>query len=156
MITLAETIQLYQMRKLIEPAAVIQFKNQIDSMRLLEYAKIFAAFQDNPELCPGSRESVIALYKHDIAFHLFLTAAARNGWLNKIFGEIMQHTYRIGIFSVIQGNNHTHLQTCAEHHRIIQAVLMEDDGEIEQAFLAHINRSRTSSLTALQNAGVTD
>ncbi|MDR2133570.1 MAG: GntR family transcriptional regulator, partial [Treponema sp.] len=128
-ITLEDTIQLYQLRKLIEPAAVIEYKNQIDSMKLLEYDKIF-----RDSCLDSGYESNIVFYKQDIAFHTFLIDSARNAWLSKIFGEIMQHTYRLGIFSTIQSHHNTKLETCKEHHDIIQSVLMEDVARIERAF----------------------
>jgi DNA-binding GntR family transcriptional regulator len=150
-ITIAQTIELYQLRKLIEPATVIQYRNKIDSMRLLEHDETFKKISQT-----SGHDNDIAFNKQDIAFHRFLIDSAKNTWLSKIFGEIMQHTYRLGIFNAIQGNNNTRMETYSDHHSIIQALLMENIPEIEKAFSVHINRSRTFSLKSLYNAGITE
>ena len=141
-----ETAELYQIRKLIEPTVAIKYKNQIDSIALLDFEKRFDAIKFNNKL-----EDERQFYALDIEFHQFIVDTPGNARLSYYFHEIMQDTYRVGILSMLQHRNSPRKDTQAEHRRIIRAILMEDDQEIEAAFIEHINHSLLSSLETLRN-----
>lgn len=143
-ITTEHTVALYQLRKLIEPAVAIQFKQKLDPVRLMHFDKQFEKICDQT-----GRESDIAFYKLDIQFHNFIVGSAENPLLQHMFDDLMQATYRLGMYSLTQNLQNPKDKTCKEHQRIIQAVLMEDDLEIQNAYIDHINRSRISALKTL-------
>ena len=144
-ISVGDVDELYQLRKIIEPTVATQFKRQIDSERLLQFDAQFLALQDTT-----GYDSDREFYQLDIDFHSFIVNSTDNGRLRSIFTDIMQSTYRLGIYSTIRYHNNSKRETYTEHHRIIQAVMMEDDAEIQAAFIAHINRSRMFSLKTLE------
>ncbi len=137
--------QLYQLRKLIEPTVAIKYKNQIDSVRLLDYEQKFNKMRDCTEL-----EDERQFYALDIEFHQFIVDSAGNDRLTRIYRELMQDTYRVGILSMLQRLNNPHQSTYSQHCRIIRAILMENDEEINAAFTEHINASQICSLEALR------
>lgn len=141
-----DTAQLYQIRKLIEPTVAIKYKNQIDSITLLDFERRFDALKSCTKL-----EDERQFYALDIEFHQFIVDAPGNTRLSRSFREIMQDTYRVGILSMLQHRNSPRQDTLAEHRRIIRAILMEDDQEIEAAFTEHINHSLLSSLETLRH-----
>lgn len=141
-----ETAQTYQIRKLIEPTVAIKFKNQINSIELLNFEKRFDEMKHRTNL-----EDERQFYSLDIEFHQFIVDTPGNERLSRYFHELMQDTYRVGILSMLQHRNSPRQETLSEHRRIIRAILMEDDREIETAFAEHINHSLLSSLETLRH-----
>ncbi|WP_101910181.1 GntR family transcriptional regulator [Marasmitruncus massiliensis] len=140
-----ETAQTYQIRKLIEPTVAIKYKNQMNSIILLNFEKRFDEMKHRTNL-----EDERQFYSLDIEFHQFIVDTPGNARLSRYFHELMQDTYRVGILSMLQHRNSTRQETLSEHRRIIRAILMEDDREIEAAFAEHINHSLLSSLETLK------
>lgn len=141
-----ETAQLYQIRKLIEPTVAIKYKNQMDSIALLDFEKRFDELKNSNNL-----EDERQFYALDIEFHQFIVDTPKNTRLSGYFREIMQDTYRMGILSMLQNRNTPRQDTLSEHRRIIRAILMEENHEIEAAFIEHINHSYLSSLETLRH-----
>lgn len=148
-ITIAETIELYQLRKILEPTIAVQFKQNIDHYQLMTFDSKFRELSKSDK-----KEEDVLFYQLDAQFHRFLIDSTRNSLLQNIFADIMQKTYRVGIFNTINSNFNSKRQTYAEHHRIIVALQTEDDNEINSALISHINQSRMVSLKTLELAGV--
>jgi len=143
-ITIADATELYQLRKLIEPTVAIQFREQLDPGKLMKFDESFL------EICDRiGNDSDIEFYELDIKFHSYIVESANNSRLKRIFDDIMLSVYRLGIFNTIQNQHNPKQSTYNQHHRIIQAILMEDDDEIQKALVSHINYSRMSSLKTL-------
>lgn len=145
-ITIPDTIELYQLRKLLEPAAAKNFKQHISPEKLLEFDAEFLKLCNDTD--PNNEKK---FYRLDVAFHQFIIDSTGNTRLIEIYQKLLQDTYRIGIFSMLQHNNNSKNSTYSAHHRIIQALLTEDDNEIEAAFTLHINQSLISALKTLKN-----
>lgn len=141
----SEIVELYQIRKLIEPAVAIKYKGQFNSIALLDFDRRF---------CEMSSQATVnderQFYALDIEFHQFIVDTPGNARLSRYYRGLMQDTYRVGILSMLQSHNSPRKDTQREHNRIIRAILMEDEHEIEAAFAEHINGSLLSSLETLR------
>ena len=130
---------LYQTRRLIEPAVAASFCPMYDKMRLLEYRR---------RLPEAAAVSDTAYYALDIEFHTYLVSAANNRMLTGIFTNLMWHQYRLAIYAAMQGKTERRLND-PEHERILRALLAEDREEIRDAIKAHINTSMILLMQAL-------
>nr|WP_319490000.1 GntR family transcriptional regulator [uncultured Caproiciproducens sp.] len=146
----SDVMELYQLRKLIEPTVAVKFKRNINYAKLLEFDSKFKENSDH-----SGSESDKQFYSLDVEFHQFIVNSTENSRLIRMFRELMQDTYRIGIFSALLHNNNSKAATYSQHNRIVQSILMEDDAEIEAAFTSHINNSLVSALETLRKAPLT-
>jgi DNA-binding GntR family transcriptional regulator len=131
---------LYQTRKLIEPAVAADYCPLYSKERLL-------SFRDG--LHTATEENDTAFYSLDIEFHTYLVSAANNRWLTGIFTDLMWHQYRLAIYAALQGKTHRE-QNDVEHERILRALLSEDREEIRASITAHINTSMLLLMQALR------
>lgn len=149
-ITASDVIEIYQLRKIIEPTVATKFKRNINSKSLMDFSDKFNDIQN--EDGPESNKKFYAL---DIEFHQFIIAATENKRLVRLFSELMQNTYRIGILSTLVHSGNPKKITYQEHNRIVRAILMENDAEIEEAIVSHINRSLISAMETINVAAFT-
>ncbi|WP_320127896.1 GntR family transcriptional regulator [uncultured Sphaerochaeta sp.] len=140
-----DLMELFALRKLIEPASIIRNKGNIDLDKLHDFD---LAFKDLS--VQKGKEMDRRFYSLDIEFHQYLIDCSNNKRLTKIFGAIMQDTYRIGIYSTLFSQRNSKESTYQQHHRIINAILEENDGQIGDALYSHINYSLIASLETLR------
>ena len=129
---------LYQTRKLIEPAIAAAYCPLYSKARLLSYRDGLRA---------AIVESDSAFYSLDIDFHSYLVSAANNRRLTAIFTDLMWHQYRLAIYAAIQGKTERR-DNGEEHERILRALLSEDREEIRASITAHINFSMIALMQA--------
>ncbi|MCR4708140.1 MAG: GntR family transcriptional regulator [Clostridiales bacterium] len=129
---------LYQTRKLIEPAIAAAYCPLYSKARLLSYRDGLRA---------AIVESDSAFYSLDIDFHSYLVSAANNRRLTAIFTDLMWHQYRLAIYAAIQGKTERR-DNGEEHERILRALLSEDREEIRASITAHINTSMIALMQA--------
>ena len=141
-ITRTDVMELFQIRKILEPTVAVKYKRHIDKNILLEYEDKFHSF-----LTPT--ESDAKFYSTDIAFHIFIMESTENTTLINFYKSMMQTQYRIGIYSVMQNHNNIRSKTVEEHSQMIKAILLEDDEKIEKTVLSHINSSLISALETI-------
>ena len=148
-ITAKDVMELYQLRKIIEPTVAVTSKRRFDYARLLEFDSRFEEASEK-ENAQTARE----FFSLDVEFHQMIVDTTGNDRLMRMFRELMQETYRIGIYSAQMQVSNSRASTCCQHRRIIQAILSERDSEIETTLITHINRSLLSSLQAVKIAGL--
>lgn len=143
-ITNTEVSELYQLRKLIDPNVAANYKRSIDKTQLINYSILFSKLNEQPQ-----KEIDKEYYQTDIEFHSFIVEATNNSLLVDFYDKVMKKQYQLGIYSSLLKKNNTREQTTHEHQAIIKAILAEDDEEIHNTVLAHINSSLLSSLETL-------
>jgi DNA-binding GntR family transcriptional regulator len=142
-----DVLEMFALRKMIEPASVMSNKTSIDLEKLYHYD---AAFKEL-SLQVG-KEADRKFYALDIEFHQYLVNCSKNKRLIRIFNILMQDTYRIGMYSTLYSQGNSKLTTYGQHNRIINAILEESEEPIRAAFLSHINYSLIASLETLRTA----
>lgn len=145
----SDMIELYQIRKLIEPVIATQFKGQISILVLQDFERRFIeSFQKEPLSEQND-------YQLDAAFHQYLVDAASNSRLSALFRNVQQEMIRVGLLSATLHLNNPRENTLAQHRRIIRAILMENDHEISESIREHLNTSMLISLETIRVADST-
>ncbi|MBR1408010.1 MAG: GntR family transcriptional regulator [Clostridia bacterium] len=131
---------LYQTRKLIEPAVAAAYCPLYSKAKLLSY---------RDGLRRAMEESDAAFYSLDIDFHTYLVSAANNRRLTAIFTDLMWHQYRLAIYAAMRGKTQR-TENGTEHERILRALLSEDREQIRASITAHINTSMIALMQSLR------
>lgn len=138
--------ELYQVRKLLEPAVIQEYKAMYPKDILLNYEQELAEYELNRE---NSLEADKAFYNMDIRFHSFFIEYTQNQMLIRMYNSVMECQYRLAIYGAkIKSTNRQH--NYQQHLDIIRAVCAEDDEAIHQALLKHINYSLITLLRTLE------
>lgn len=132
--------ELYQSRRLLEPAILTQYISSYPKKELFSLRRRFE------EAGPGQKE----LHFHlDVEFHEFLVAIANNSILSTMHSAMMRQQFRLAMYAaVLQTSDPEH--TLPEHLAIIDAVLRENPMEARDALVYHLNHSLATSLRALE------
>ncbi len=145
-ITTQSVLELFGLRKLLEPAVTIQNLHKINLTKLMEYdAKL-------KRVCSLPLETgIIPFYKQDIAFHEFLISCSGNSRLIGVCNPLFLEGYRIGMYGAKTNHSSSRDQTYTQHHAIVQAILEEDPVLVRNTFIAHLNAAQISALTSVQD-----
>jgi DNA-binding GntR family transcriptional regulator len=138
-------MELFELRKLIEPNLAVKFKNNMDLSQIKKLDSQLKYICDNPDTT-----SVQDFYKTDIAFHSYVINSSKNERMIKMFIPVMQEAYRIGINNIFTNTEHSRNETYNDHHRIIRAIISENDSDIRKAYLSHLNNSMISALDTIK------
>lgn len=133
--------ELYQVRKLLEPAVVMAYTPMYPKSRLLSFARQF----ERDDLADKA-----AHYRADISFHSFLVSVTDNKMLIEIHDQLMTHLFRLAMYAVATGTSHPENNN-PEHKTIIDALLKENETEAKDALIFHINQSLITSLRSVNN-----
>jgi GntR family transcriptional regulator, rspAB operon transcriptional repressor len=137
---------IYQVRKLLEPAVVSSYGALYSKTTLLEYARQFEAHETG---------DFVAHYELDVAFHSFLVSVADNDTLTRMHGELMGHVFRLAMHGVVSGVSHPE-DNNPQHLAIVEALLRENVPEARDALVFHINRSLIVSLESVRTMAERD
>lgn len=142
-----EITELYQIRKLLEPAVVQEYKAIYPKASLLDFEKKFKAEEENTD---DSLESDISFYSLDISFHSYLINITQNHTLMNMYHDLMEKQFRQAIYGAKtkisqRSNNHQ------QHHQIIEAILNEDDAKIRESIIVHCNHALITLLKAFDH-----
>lgn len=143
-ITSKSVLELFSLRKIIEPAVAVQFLHQIDLLTLLEHDKKLKTVCTN-----NARKSILDFYKTDIAFHEYLISCSANEKLISVCQPLFLEGLRIGMYGVKTHTNRSCEETYTQHHQIVQAILAEDAQAIRNTFIEHLNEAQISALASL-------
>ncbi|MGE4275612.1 MAG: GntR family transcriptional regulator [Lawsonibacter sp.] len=136
--------EIYQIRKLIEPAVCTRYFLRFDKGRLLEFDRQFQQID---------QEDDRAYYTLDFSFHRWLVGAAENETLDAFFSGLMQRQYHFAMYTARMGTA-VKRNYYSEHHEIIEALLDENSERIGTALTAHANYSEIIALRTLTEAGI--
>lgn len=137
---------LYQTRKLIEPTVIQQYRSQYSKDVLLSYQQRFQKSTDS--------DDDLSRFHLDCEFHSYLVSVANNKLLMDMFDMLMVSQIRLGMYALIQDTSNSRENDLHQHFAIIDALLRENEQDIRDAVIFHINHSMVRSLNALRTNGV--
>ena len=133
---------LYQTRKLIEPTVCRKYITLYSKSRLLEFQKMFERAED---------ASDVEEYRIDTSFHSYLISITDNNILINMYHSIMIHQMRMAVYAAMQDSSNR-MGNLKQHKAIIDALLRENEEDVQDAIVLHINHSLIKSLTLLRNS----
>lgn len=142
-----EVIELYQIRKLLEPAVIQEFKSLYPKDVLLDFEK---EFKDEEKNNSDSLECDINFYLLDIRFHSYFIEFTKNQTLISIYKKMMDQQYRLAIYGAKTKISHRQ-SNFQQHQAIIEAIVTEDNTRIKEALITHINHSLVTLLKTLES-----
>jgi GntR family transcriptional regulator, rspAB operon transcriptional repressor len=145
-ITKENVCNLFALRKLLEPSIATEYRTNI------ELQKLFDLDAQMLQLCrkSGKDYDAKAFYTLDISFHRLIASFTGNERITDTLEPLLQETYRIGIFNNLSNTENKPEETYEQHHKIIEAILSENNKTIREAFLVHLNHGLISSLSAIK------
>ena len=133
---------LYQTRKLIEPTVCRKYITIYSKSRLLEFQKMFERAED---------ASDVEEYRIDTSFHSYLISITDNNILINMYHSIMIHQMRMAVYAAMQDSSNR-MGNLKQHKAIIDALLRENEEDVQDAIVLHINHSLIKSLKLLRNS----
>ena len=133
---------LYQTRKLIEPTVCRKYITLYSKSRLLEFQKMFERAED---------ASDVEEYRIDTSFHSYLISITDNNLLINMYHSIMIHQMRMAVYAAMQDSSNR-MGNLKQHKAIIDALLRENEEDVQDAIVLHINHSLIKSLKLLRNS----
>jgi DNA-binding GntR family transcriptional regulator len=144
-----QILDLYDLRKRIEPSVAVNSRRNINLIDLIKLDKTFK------DLSHNSASTKQEFCKYDLDFHSFIIASSQNQLLINMLQPIFQEVYRIGIYNAINETGNSMTKTYHGHHNIVTAILEENDTKLQNAFYAHLNQSLIATLEAIEKANKT-
>lgn len=133
---------LYQTRKLIEPTVCRKYITLYSKSRLLEFQKMFERAED---------ASDVEEYRIDTSFHSYLISITDNNILINMYHSIMIHQMRMAVYAAMQDSSNR-MGNLKQHKAIIDALVRENEEDVQDAIVLHINHSLIKSLKLLRNS----
>ena len=133
---------LYQTRTLIEPTVCRKYITLYSKSRLLEFQKMFERAED---------ASDVEEYRIDTSFHSYLISITDNNILINMYHSIMIHQMRMAVYAAMQDSSNR-MGNLKQHKAIIDALLRENEEDVQDAIVLHINHSLIKSLKLLRNS----
>ncbi|MCI8423585.1 MAG: GntR family transcriptional regulator [Lawsonibacter sp.] len=133
---------LYQTRKLIEPTVIEEYKTLYSKGRLIQYQQSFQQSADAPDL---------DRFLLDIDFHAYLISITDNKILMEMYNRLMLIQARLAMYAALKNAVNAREDDLAQHCAIIDALLRENEHDIRDTVILHINYSMIRSLNAIQN-----
>lgn len=143
-ITEKSTNDLYQARKLIEPTVIQEYKTLYSKGKLLQYQQKFHQTMGGPDL---------ERFLLDIDFHTFLIAITDNSALMEMYEKLMVVQVRLAMYATLKNCISSREDDLTQHCAIIDALLRENEKDIRDSVILHINHSMIRSLNAIHMDG---
>lgn len=137
-LSLKNILDIYQLREIIEPAAIIRYGSLYPKEKLESFKEVFSSSITNTP----------AFYDQDDDFHYFIVEPFKNAYINNIMEEIHVQSRRLRI---VTGRMQEYDLTSKEHLKIIDLVL---DGQYENASVKmkeHIALARNNAIEYYAN-----
>lgn len=133
--------EIYQIRKIIEPTVITQFKGAYSKSLLLD-------MQTDMENSEGLDNA--QFYQKDICFHMYFIKQTGNDELIKFYENLMVETYRLAMYAAIHQQS-IREENLPQHEKIIRALITENDALISIAVNEHINHSLVTLIRVLDS-----
>lgn len=132
---------LYLTRKLIEPTVCRKYITLYSKSRLLEFQNMFEQAEHSSE---------VEEFRIDTSFHAYLVSITNNQILRDMYQSVMIQQLRLAVYAAVldSSNRAGNLQ---QHKAIIDALLRENEEDVQDAIVLHINHSLIKSLKLLGN-----
>lgn len=125
----ASVLEIFEVRRILEPAAAIFAVDRISDEALDELADALGELTDDTP--------IEELVDHDLAFHHAITAAGGNAYLTSLLDALSSSTFRARVWRGITEERAV-ARTLAEHERILQALRARDKEMVRAALTVHI------------------
>lgn len=138
---------LYQARKLIEPTVIEEYKTLYSKGTLLQYQ---LKFQKSLQMNDLDR------FLLDSSFHSYLMSITENHILMDMYNTLMVSQVRLAMYAAHQNAIRKSVPDSREsdlsqHCAIIDALLRENEKDIRDTIILHINHSMIRSLNAIRS-----
>lgn len=90
-------------------------------------------------------------YRIDTSFHSYLISITDNNILINMYHSIMIHQMRMAVYAAMQDSSNR-MGNLKQHKAIIDALLRENEEDVQDAIVLHINHSLIKSLKLLRNS----
>ncbi len=136
-------LEIYQTRKLIEPTVCRKYITLYSKSRLLEFQKLFEQTENTSE---------VEEFRIDTSFHSYLVGITDNQILMDMYHSVMIHQLRLAVYAaMLDASSRT--DNLRQHKAIIDALLRENEEDVQDAVVLHINHSLIKSLKLLRSSG---
>ncbi len=132
---------LYQTRKLIEPTVGRKYITLYSKSKLLEFQKMFERAEN---------ASDVEEFRVDTSFHSYLISITDNNILINMYRSVMIHQMRLAVYAAMLDSSNR-VGNLQQHKAIIDALLRENEDDVQDAIVLHINHSLIKSLKLLRN-----
>ena len=133
-ITINDVLQIFQVRKEIEPVVMLMGKDNLDQKVLLDFKERFSKDVEN----------VMEGYRLDTAMHMYLIESCGNSFIIKMMHEVFDKNTRVIIASK---ENQLHVKDSrAEHLEIINLLLEGKCQDAAQKMSEHVDHCKLAAL----------
>ena len=127
---------LYQTRKLIEPTVCRKYITMYSKSKLLEFLKQFER---------AEKGSDYDEFQIDTSFHSYLIGITENHILINLYQSVMIQQMRLAVYAALN-DDQNRVGNLDQHRAIIDALLRENEEDVQDAIVLHINHSLILSL----------
>lgn len=131
---------LYQTRKLIEPTVCRKYITMYSKSKLLEFLKQFER---------AKRGSDYDEFQIDTSFHSYLIGITENHILINLYQSVMIQQMRLAVYAALN-DDQNRVGNLDQHRAIIDALLRENEEDVQDAIVLHINHSLIKSLKMMK------
>ena len=131
---------LYQTRKLIEPTVCRKYITMYSKSKLLEFLKQFER---------AEKGSDYDEFQIDTAFHSYLIGITENHILINLYQSVMIQQMRLAVYAALN-DDQNRVGNLDQHRAIIDALLRENEEDVQDAIVLHINHSLIKSLKMMK------
>ena len=131
---------LYQTRKLIEPTVCRKYITMYSKSKLLEFLKQFER---------AEKGSDYDEFRIDTSFHSYLIGITENHILINLYQSVMIQQMRLAVYAALN-DDQNRVGNLDQHRAIIDALLRENEEDVQDAIVLHINHSLIKSLKMMK------
>ena len=131
---------LYQTRKLIEPTVCRKYITMYSKSKLLEFLKQFER---------AEKGSDYDEFQIDTSFHSYLIGITENNILINLYQSVMIQQMRLAVYAALN-DDQNRVGNLDQHRAIIDALLRENEEDVQDAIVLHINPSLIKSLKMMK------
>ena len=131
---------LYQTRKLIEPTVCRKYITIYSKSKLLEFLKQFER---------AEKGSDYDEFQIDTSFHSYLIGITENNILINLYQSVMIQQMRLAVYAALN-DDQNRVGNLDQHRAIIDALLRENEEDVQDAIVLHINHSLIKSLKMMK------
>ena len=131
---------LYQTRKLIEPTVCRKYITMYSKSKLLEFLKQFER---------AEKGSDYDEFQIDTSFHSYLIGITENNILINLYQSVMIQKMRLAVYAALN-DDQNRVGNLDQHRAIIDALLRENEEDVQDAIVLHINHSLIKSLKMMK------
>ena len=131
---------MYQTRKLIEPTVCRKYITMYSKSKLLEFLKQFER---------AEKGSDYDEFQIDTSFHSYLIGITENNILINLYQSVMIQQMRLAVYAALN-DDQNRVGNLDQHRAIIDALLRENEEDVQDAIVLHINHSLIKSLKMMK------